>query len=246
MLVQRLQPTRDAGRSPLFDSFFVFQRFDQYRHIEALLTGTESDGVVELGGVRLAPYPMGQQEGQFDLALQMLERAGILHGVFKYSTDLYDESTIERMVGRSKVLLRSVTDDPDGELRTMSILPPAERSWLVHEVNATEGAYPEEIVPRLFEGQVAQHPERIAIEHADVRLTYGELNVRANRLAHHLRELGVRPGSLVGICLPRSTDLLVTLLAVQKAGGAYTSRSIRGFRRIGWPACCPTAARACW
>ena len=99
LLVQRLQPTRDAGRSPLFDSFFVFQRFDQYRHIEALLTGTESDGVVELGGVRLAPYPMGQQEGQFDLALQMLERAGILHGVFKYSTDLYDESTIERMVG---------------------------------------------------------------------------------------------------------------------------------------------------
>ena len=221
LLVQRLHPTRDAARSPLFDTFFVFQRFDQFRHIEALLTGAEADGVVELGGLRLAPYPMAQQEGQFDLALQMLERAGILHGVLKYSTDLFDESTIGRTVAQYKVLLRSVVEEPDSDLRTLSILPPEGRNWLVKEVNATEGAYPEENVPRLFEGQAARHPERIALQHEDARLTYGELNARANRLAHRLRELGVRPGSLVGICLPRSTDLVVTLLGVLKAGGAY-------------------------
>jgi amino acid adenylation domain-containing protein len=220
LLVQRLHPTRDAARSPLFDTFFVFQRFDQFRHIEALLTGAEADGVVELSGLRLAPYPIAQQEGQFDLALQMLERGGILHGVLKYSTDLFDESTIGRMVAQYKVLLGSVVEEPDSDLSTMSILASAEQEWL-QEVNATESAYPEKIVPRLIEDRAARHPERIALQHEDARLTYRELNARANRLAHRLRDLGVRPGSLVGICLPRSTDLVVTLLGVLKSGGAY-------------------------
>ena len=149
------------------------------------------------------------------------------------------------MVGRYKVLLRSVTDEPDGELRTMSILPPEERNWLVEEVNATEGVYPEEIVPRLFEGQAAQHPERIALQHEDVRLTYGELNARANRLAHRLRALGVGPGRVVGVCLPRSGNLLTTLLAVQKAGAAYVPLDPRS-PPTAWPTCWPIAAPTCW
>jgi amino acid adenylation domain-containing protein len=113
LLVRRLQPDRDPGRAPLFDTFFVLQRFDQFREIEALLAGGTSPTVIESGGLRLAPFPLPQQEGQSELALQMLEQGGVLRAVFNYSTDLYEVDTIRQLAADYQALVAAVNRDPD-------------------------------------------------------------------------------------------------------------------------------------
>jgi amino acid adenylation domain-containing protein len=119
LLVERLQPERTAGRTPLFDTFFILQRFDQFRELEELLVGVESTQVIERGPLRLAAYPLHQQEGQFDLALQMAERAGVLHGVFKYSTDLFELDTIARWATDYLALVEAFVGQPDAALQSL-------------------------------------------------------------------------------------------------------------------------------
>jgi amino acid adenylation domain-containing protein len=221
LMVERLQPLRDPSRSPLFETMFVLQRFEHFRELINPADQGTDDTLADFAGLKVRAYDLNQQEGQFDLVLQMFERHGTLQGEFRYSTDLFDESTIRRMADQYRVLLSSVSKEPASTLGTVAILPPEERQWLLRGVNETDAAYPAQILPRLFEHRAAQFPERIAIQHARSSLTYGELNRRANRLARRLRDLGIGPGSMVGICLPRSTDLLVALLGVQKSGGAY-------------------------
>ena len=119
LLVERLQPERDAGRTPLFDTFFILQRFDQFRDLEELLVGVGSGPVVERGALRLAAYPLHQQEGQFDLALQMVERAGVLHGVLKYDTDLFEPATIARWATDYVALVSSFLAQPETTLERL-------------------------------------------------------------------------------------------------------------------------------
>jgi amino acid adenylation domain-containing protein len=112
LLVQRLHPEREASRGPLFNTFFILQRFDQFKHFAALFAGAESDPPLEVGGLRLAPYPLDQQEGQFDLALQMVERGGAFHGVFKYATDLFDPSTVAAFAADYLRVVEAIDRDP--------------------------------------------------------------------------------------------------------------------------------------
>jgi amino acid adenylation domain-containing protein len=113
LLVQRLQPERNSGRSPIFDAFFVLQRFDQVKGFQELITGDGTESPIEAGGLRLSSYPVPQQEGQFDLDLRAGERGGLLHGVFNYSTDLFDEATIRGVAGDFLSLVDAVGRDPD-------------------------------------------------------------------------------------------------------------------------------------
>jgi len=113
LMMQRLQPERDPSRSPLFDCFFVLQRFHKHREIEQLLYADESGGVVELGGLQLSPYPFNQQEGQFDLTLQIVERAGAFRATLKYSTDLFDESTVRKFAADYAGVVDAATGDPE-------------------------------------------------------------------------------------------------------------------------------------
>jgi amino acid adenylation domain-containing protein len=113
LLVQRLQPERNSGRSPLFDAFFVLQRFDQVKGFQELITGGGNDAPIEAGGLRLASYPVPQQEGQFDLDLRAGERDGVLYGVFNYSTDLFDEATVRGFTADYLALADAVGRDPD-------------------------------------------------------------------------------------------------------------------------------------
>ena len=119
LLVERLQPERDAGRTPLFDTFFILQRFDQFREVEELLVGDESGAVVERGALPLAAYPLHQQEGQFDLALQMAERAGVLHAVFKYDTDLFERATMARWATDYLALVTACIERPQAALESL-------------------------------------------------------------------------------------------------------------------------------
>jgi len=126
LLVQRLHPERDSSRSPLFDTLFILQRFDQFKQFQSLLAGDDGEPPVEIAGLALAPYPLSQQEGQFDLALQMVERDGVLHGVFKYRTDLLDEATVKEWARVYGALVRAVVANPEvtlGSLPAPAVAP---------------------------------------------------------------------------------------------------------------------------
>ncbi|MFN7984971.1 MAG: amino acid adenylation domain-containing protein [Vicinamibacterales bacterium] len=113
LMIRRLAPERDAGRTPLFDTFFLLQRFDAFRELDALLAGDVSSEPVAFNGLRLAPFPLGQQEGQFDLALSMIERGDIVVGAFKYATDVFDAATIRQLATNFVSFVGSVAADPD-------------------------------------------------------------------------------------------------------------------------------------
>ncbi|MER8672393.1 AMP-binding protein, partial [Mesorhizobium sp. M1156] len=141
---------------------------------------------------------------------------------FGYATALFDQATIERQRGYLLALLRAMAADAGQPVGRIDILPAAERTYLLEALNRTAAAYPSQrCIHELFEAQVRNAPEAVAVVHEDERLSYGELNARANRLAHHLIGLGVKPGDCVATVLNRSVALVVAQLAILKAGGVY-------------------------
>src|SRR5262249_50680989 len=140
----------------------------------------------------------------------------------EYNTHLFDEDTIRRMIGHFQVLLESIVTDPGTSVSRLNLLTSAERDHLLADWKNTKGDYREDrYIHHLFEAQVEQTPEAIAVVFENRRLTYSELNARANQLAYELSTFGVGPESLVGICLERSLELVIGILGVLKAGGAY-------------------------
>jgi amino acid adenylation domain-containing protein len=140
----------------------------------------------------------------------------------EYATDLFDQGTIERFAGNFKTLLEAVVVEADRPISELPLLSEAERRLLLEEWNETEAKYPSGLcIHELFEEQVWKTPDAVAVIYEDGWLSYRELNVRANRLAHHLRELGVEPDVRVALCLERGIEMVVSLLATLKAGGAY-------------------------
>lgn len=159
---------------------------------------------------------------KFDLFLEIAEQADTLFGSLEYSTDLYEEATIVRMMEHWQILLDGLATNPDQRVRLLPLLTDAERRQMLITWNATQAAYPlDQCIHQLFERQVERTPDAVAAFYEDERITYRELNKRANQLAHHLQALGVTSEMLVGVCMERSLDLLVGLLGTLKAGGAY-------------------------
>jgi len=218
-LVEDLLPTRDPGRSPFFETFFILQRFDQLRELAPVLSTLGGDAVIDFGGLLLQHYPLDQQLGQFDLTMQCVDSGGALTAQFKFSTDLFDLATIERWSAQYIELLRRATASPSARIDEL-LVGDCDAAALA-AFNETSVALDTSRVARQFERQVARDPLRAAVRFGDAEMSYGELNVQSNRLARFLRTLGVRPGALVGLCIERSPELLVALLAVQKSGGAY-------------------------
>jgi amino acid adenylation domain-containing protein len=207
-LVEELHPQRDGSRNPLFQVMFAFQSPDptrlEGRHVEA------------------EPLEVDGGTSKFDLMLSLTNRGKDLTGYFEYRTDLFDGSTIERMAGNFQTLLEGIVADSDKRLSDLPLLTGTERYQLLTEWNTTQFYYPEDqCIHQLFEAQADRTSEAIALTFEDKEISYGELNKRANQLAHYLIELGVGPGTLVGVCLERSLDLIVGLLGILKAGGAY-------------------------
>ena len=231
LLVERLQPIRDASRSPIFQVDFALQKPQQDSDLSAfLLGGNNEDSRLDKGGLSLAPFTMPQQEGQFDLTLEMIEEKQSLSGVFQYNTDLFDAGTIERMVGHFQCLLEGIVAEPETLVSRLPLLTEMERQRILVEWNDTGAPYPQDkCVHELFEEQVAQTPDAVAVvfpstgsgQGEDEKVSYFELNARANHLAHRLRGLGVGPEVLVGLFVERSVEMVVGLLAILKAGGAY-------------------------
>src|SRR6185369_16092109 len=142
--------------------------------------------------------------------------------MMSYATDLFDAQTFERLVGHLERVLKQVTTHSGQRIKELDLLSDAERRQLLVEWNETAAAYPRDrCMHELFEEQAARNPEGRAVVYESSELSYGELNARANRLAHHLKGLGVGPDVIVALCVERSIEMVVGLLGILKAGGAY-------------------------
>ncbi|WP_338460410.1 non-ribosomal peptide synthase/polyketide synthase [Azotobacter vinelandii DJ] len=208
-LVEALQPERSLSHSPLFQVM--------YNHQTAVKGEART-----LPGLRVEGLAWENRTTQFDLTLDSYESADSLGASLTYATDLFDERTIERLARHWLNLLAGIVRQPERRISELALLDPEEYRRIVHAWNQTEARYPSERgVHQLIEEQVARTPEAVALVFGDEALTYGELNRRANRLAHRLIELGVGPDVLVGIAVERGFEMVVGLLAILKAGGAY-------------------------
>jgi amino acid adenylation domain-containing protein len=173
-------------------------------------------------GLRVEPIELETTRSPFDLSLFLREREGKYIGYIEYSTDLFDRDRIERMAGHFQILLDAIVAHPDQLIARLPILTDAERYQILVEWNDTVADYPKDnCIHHLFEEQVERTPGSIAVEFEEKRVTYRELNQRANQLAQYLTNLGIGPEKLVGICVERSIEMVVGLLGILKAGGAY-------------------------
>ncbi|MCP4659290.1 MAG: AMP-binding protein, partial [bacterium] len=208
-LLEELQPEREMSYSPLFQVMLVFQNIPRPE--------------IELRELTVSHMAIaGTVWANFDWTLWMGEEGEELSGYVDYNTDLFDAATILRMLEHFRTLLQSIVTDPDGRLSDLSLLPAAERHQLLASWNDTR--VPEPVAPgihRWFEARVRRSPEAVALVCDNERLSYGELNHRANRVAHYLQALGVGPEVLVGLSMERRPEMIVALLGILKAGGAY-------------------------
>ena len=207
-LVYELDPERDLGQNPLFQVVFAMQN------------APRSDLV--LPGLVIEPFRSAITSTRFDLELYVSESNGALVGQFVYNTDLFDASTIERMAGHLQSVLEGATRNPGARLSELPLLGEEERRRLTVTWNETSAEYPEgSCIHDLIEAQARERPEATAVVYRDRQLTYGELDARANRLAHTLIAEGVGPDTLVGLCVERCPELVIGLLGILKSGGAY-------------------------
>ena len=221
-LVEQIHPAQGASHSPLFQAFFIFQKLHRFEELSDFILPIVSDVQIDFGGLKLAPYPLPHQEGQFDLTLETIETNGTLNGMFKYNPDLFDATTIARTSDCFQALLADIVANPDRQISDLQLLTSTEQDRLLVEWNHTQTDYhSNKCIHQLFEEQVTKTPAQIAVVFEDRDLTYQELDRRANQVAHHLQSLGVKPEILVGICVDRSLDLIVGLLGILKAGGSY-------------------------
>jgi natural product biosynthesis luciferase-like monooxygenase protein len=223
LLIERLQPGRDASRSPLFQVMFLLQRLHRLEdHNVPMFVIGEAGARMELAGHEVESFALQERVAQFELELIMVEAEGALSGVLRYNTDLFEAATSERLVVNFQTLLKSLVDNPAQRVADLRLLTDAEERQLLFEWNNTRADYPQDkLVQHLFEAQVEKSPDAIALTFQDEQLTYGELNMRANELACYLREIGVGPETLVGIYMERSALMVVSMLGILKAGGAY-------------------------
>jgi natural product biosynthesis luciferase-like monooxygenase protein len=207
-VVEALHPVRDVSRNPLFQVMFALQNAPM--------------PALELSGLTLRRLDIDHGAAQLDLTLNLEEGADGLHGWFEYNTDLFDAATIARLAEHFQTLLAGIVAAPDTPIAQLPLFSAAERHEVLVDWNATAVPYPQErCIHDLVAAQASQTPEACALVAPDGRLTYRELDERANQLAHHLRTLGVGPEVCVGVGLPRSTALVVGVLGILKAGGAY-------------------------
>jgi non-ribosomal peptide synthetase component F len=207
-LVVELQPERSLSHAPLFQVTFQLEE--------------KEEAVPQVTGVCFRPLALEQETSKYDLMAAFTAHRGGLGVALTYNTDLFEETTIERMGRHLEHLLEQVAGKAEVRVSELELMSSAERKQALVEWNQTGSALSEDgCVHELFEAQARSAPDAVAVVCEDAGLSYGELNRRANRLAHDLRARGVGAEERVAVCLERSLEMVVALLGVLKAGGAY-------------------------
>ncbi|MGK7888331.1 MAG: amino acid adenylation domain-containing protein [Leptolyngbyaceae cyanobacterium] len=207
-LVEALQPERSLSHSPIFQVMFALQNAPM--------------DPLNLPGITFEWLQMESGRAKFDLFLSLEERDNGLIGYWEYNQDLFEATTIHRAVGHFETLLGAIATNPNQSVTELPLLTAAERHQLLVEWNDTQTEYPQDqCIHQLFESQVEQCPNAVAVVFENQQLSYRALNTQANQLAHTLQQHGVKVGDLVGIYVERSVEMVVGLLAILKAGAAY-------------------------
>jgi len=224
LLVEQLKPKRDFSRSPIFQVIFNMPPMSQFKELSAFFVQDEDESLarINFGGLVLEPFFIAQQDGQLDISVEIWETGESLFGILKYNTDLFDAATITKMVGHFQTLLKGIVAEPQHRVSQLPLLTATERHQLLVECNNTHTEHlQDKCIHQLFEAQVEQTPDAVAVVFKDQQLTYRELNTRANQLANYLQGLGVGREVIVGISVERSLEMVVGLLGILKANGAY-------------------------
>ncbi|TYZ43810.1 hypothetical protein C2U34_20330, partial [Ralstonia solanacearum] len=208
-IVDLVQPPRSLAHAPIFQVLFAWQNVPPGRLALPALTASPLRGP-------------GSVSAKFDLTLTLQEADGRIVGTLEYATALYDGATIERYIDHWRTLLEAMADDDSRPLADLPLLTPAQRQQVLAQWNATQAPYPRHAcLHQSFEAQAGRTPDAVAVVHEARQLTYAQLNAQANRLAHRLIALGVRPDARVALCMTRGVEMVVGLLGILKAGGAY-------------------------
>ena len=207
-LVEKLEIKRDLSRNPLFDAMFALQN--------------EEIGQLEIPGLRLSSFRSENRISKFDISLHASEEGEGIVFALEYCAKLFKKETMERLSGHYVNILREITGKPWANIYEIDMMSEGERRRILCDFNDTEAEYPRNrTIHELFEEQAEKTPESIALVFEDKQLTYRQLNERSNQLARVLRNNGVIPDTIVGIMAERSLDMIVGILGVLKAGGAY-------------------------
>ena len=208
-VVDIVKPERSLGHSPLFQAMIA-------------MNNTPSVGELTLPGLTLSGMELQHGTTQFDLSLSLTDTGENIIGGLEYATELFDRASIERIIGHYQTLLTGIVADEQQRIGQLPLLSQAEYQQLISGFNATAQAYPQDqLIHQLFERQAERTPEATAVVYEGQSLSYRQLNARANRLAHHLIRLGIQADDRVAICVERSLEMVIGLLAILKAGGAY-------------------------
>jgi len=207
-LVTEMQPQRDLSYSPMYQVMFS--------------VGEHKDLGLELPGMEITPIIIDRGVAKFDMTLGMTELKHDLMCNIEYCSALFQPSTMERLANQFQNLLQGIVDNPDRRISALPLLSAAERHKTLFTWNETEHVYPDDVfVPLMFEQQAAKRPDAPAVVCEDQRLTYREMNERANQVAHYLKKRGVGPETRVVVCMERSAEMIVGVMGVMKASAAY-------------------------
>ena len=207
-LVEVLSPVRDLSRTPLFQAMFILQNASQPH--------------LALGDASVEPFNVDSKTAKFDLSMAVAESSSGLRLAIEYSSDLFEQDTVQRMAQHYENLLAAIVASPERPVADYELLSWEESRQLLVDWNDTEQrASSSACLPEILERQAAQTPDALAVKDGENELTYGELIEQARKMARYLRDLGAGPEARVAVCMKRSTRLVATLLGILEAGAAY-------------------------
>lgn len=211
-LVDTLNIKRDISRNPLFDTMLVLQNMKE----------TKQAGF-SFGDIQVCDCPVTSQTSKLDVSFIFFETEDGLECFIEYSSKLFQRDRIDRMASHFKTILCDMVRHPSEKIAEIEMITESEKLQITHTFNQTDADYPKgKTVPELFEEQVEQRPEQIAVIYEDKKLTYREFNQLVNRVANWLREqYDIRPDDLIGIMLPRSEQMMIAIMGIIKSGAAY-------------------------
>jgi amino acid adenylation domain-containing protein len=222
LAIQQIKTVPDFSRAPVFQVMFLLQKLHRADYLTEFIVPSESTTIVDFGGLAMQPFPLPHQEGQFDLMLEAIEVGKSIKFIWKYNPLLFDSTTILRAIEHFRTLLQGIVVEPQQSISQLPILSPWEREDWLSKWSISQGDYHSaRLLHQLFETQVTINPQAIALVYKNQKLTYLELNRRANQLGNYLRSLGIKVESLVGIYLERSLETIIAILGILKAGAAY-------------------------
>ena len=214
-VVEEVIPEREMSRTPLFQVMMVMEN--------------EGEEELRLGEMEVERFGVEVEQAKFEISVIVREREGRLEGELEYARDLFEEETARRMSGHLEVVMEKMVRKPEEGVKRVSVLREEEEKQLIEEWSGRKEEWGgEERVVERFEEVVKEKPERVAVINEEESITYGELNERGNQLGNYLRRRGVGPEEVVGICMKRRVELVVGLLGVLKAGGAYLPIEVGG------------------